>query len=272
MSVNKSVMRWPGTVCLVTGASSGFGMATTKALAERGATVIAVARREERLRALVEELGGAPHSYQTCDVSDLDQIRGMAKTLGESVHHLDVLVNNAGIRTSGPIGDSTSEDIERVIRTNLLGPIWCTKELLPLLDASARTTRTPVVVNVASMAGRLPSPRSADYGASKFGLVGFTESVWQDLKDRDIRAMMVNPGGSSTEGFEVDEIKNNPITSWMIMEPERVARALIRGVERGGFEVRVQWWLHPLYHASVLLGPLRKHIAGFIRNRLPGEF
>lgn len=267
-----SLIRWRGTVCLVTGASSGFGFETAKALAGRGATVIAVARREERLKALVDELGGAPHFYLTCDVSELDQIREMAKTLSERIHHLDVLVNNAGIPSSGPIGQSTSEEIERVIRTNLLGPIFCTKELLPLLDAAPRTARTPVAVNVASMAGRLPVPRSADYGASKYGLVGFTESVWRDLRDVGIRAMMVNPGGSSTEGFDLEQIKRNPLTSWVLMEPDRVARALVRGIERGGFEVRVQWWLHPLYHLSVLLGPLRKHVAGFLRSQLPGDF
>lgn len=267
-----SLVRWDSALCLVTGASSGFGLETARALAGKGATVIAVARREEKLKSLVDELGGHPHSYITCDVSDLDQIRSMAKTLGERIHHTDVLINNAGVPSSGPLDRSTSEEVERVIRTNLLGPIWCTKELLPLLEAAPRTARTPIVVNVASMAGRLSVPRSADYTASKHGLVGFTESVWHDLRDRDIRVMMVNPGGSSTEGFQLGEVKSNPLMSWILMEPDRVARALIRGIERGGTEVRVQWWLHPLYHFWIALGPLGKHVAGFIRSRIPGEY
>src|SRR5439155_24608895 len=113
-------------------------------------------------------LGGSGHSYVVCDVSDLDQVRAMAATIGERTGHVDLLLNNAGIRSAGPLTRATSEGLEQVIRTNLLGSIWCTKELLPLLEAAPRTSRTPVVVNLASMAGRLPTPRASDYAASKF--------------------------------------------------------------------------------------------------------
>lgn len=267
-----SLIRWQTTTALVTGASSGFGLAIAKGLARKGATVIAVARREAKLKAIVDDLGGPPHSYSLCDVSDLDQVRGLAKETSERLHHLDILVNNAGIPTSGPLGETTSEDMARVIRTNLLGAMWCTRELLPLLDAAPRSARLPIVVNVASIAGRLAAPSSPDYTASKFGLVGFTESVWHDLHPKGIRTMMVNPGGASTEGFDLRELRQSKLFSWTVMETDRVARALIGGVERGSFEVRVQWWLHPLYHFAVMIGPLRKYLAGFIRKQLPGEF
>jgi NAD(P)-dependent dehydrogenase (short-subunit alcohol dehydrogenase family) len=261
------MIQWEGMVCVVTGASSGIGREACLEFAARGATVIAVARREERLAALVDELGSTRHSYVVCDVSDLDQVRAMAKTLGERTDHVDLLLNNAGIRSTGPLTRTTSEGFERVIRTNLLGAIWCTKELLPLLEAAPRTPRTPVVVNLASMAGRLPTPKASDYAASKFGLVGFTESLWHDIGPRGIRVMMVNPGLIDTEGFSMKKAKASAF-SWAVMEPDRVVRALIRGVERGAFEVRVQWWMHPLYHLAVAVGPTRRVVAGLIRKKV----
>jgi uncharacterized protein len=262
------MIAWEGMVCVVTGASSGIGREACLQFAARGATVIAVARREERLAALVDELGSSRHSYVVCDVSDLEQVRAMAKTVGERTGHVDLLLNNAGIHSAGSLTRATSEGLEQVIRTNLLGSIWCTKELLPLLEAAPRTPRTPVIVNLASMAGRLPTPKASDYAASKFGMVGFTESLWHDVAPRGIRAMMVNPGLTDTEGFSKAKAKSSTMLAWTVMEPPRVVRALIRGVERGAFEVQVQWWMHALYHGAVILGPTRRVIAGLVRKKV----
>jgi len=229
-------------------------------LAGKGATVIAVARRQDKLKSLIDEIGGPPHSYIVCDVSRLVDIRDMAKTAGERTQKLDLLVNNAGISTSGTLAETTSEEMEKVIRTNLLGPIWCLRELLPLLESARRTNRTPAVANVASIAGRIAAPSMPDYTASKFGLVGFTEASWADLGAKGIRLMMVNPGPAQTPGFPMREILSNRMASWAVMDDQRVARAIVRGIEAGSFEVRVQWWMHILYHASVVLGPFRKHL------------
>lgn len=264
-------MRWDGKVALVTGASSGIGRRLAVLLARKGATVIAVARREERLRFLVAELGGEPHSYVVCDVSDLEAVRAMAASAAQRAGALDVLVNNAGIRSFGPVTATTSEASEAVIRTNLLGAMWCTRELLPLLKAAPGSGRTPAIVNVASIAGRVAIPRSADYTASKFGLVGFTEALWHDLEPLGIRVMMVNPGPAHTEGFPMDRVLANPLTSWTVMDDERVARSIVRGLESGAFEVRVQWWLHLVYGTSVAAGPLRRLVARIVSRQIPEE-
>ncbi len=261
-------MNWQGKRCVITGASSGFGVEIAKQLAGKGAEVIAVARRRERLESLVADLGGDPHSFEVCDVTSLEQIRKLAADLARKFPHIDVLINNAGIPGSGPFGDAPSEEIERVIKTNLLGPVLTTRELLHLIDAAPRAERTPVVVNVASIAGRVPPPRLADYAASKFGLVGFTEAAWHDLKSRGIRSMVAVPGLAETEGFPMDRFLKNPLVAWTVMDAARVARALIGGIERGSFEVRVQWWLHPLYHLSVAVGPLRRLISGAFQDTL----
>ena len=262
------MIAWQEMTCVVTGASSGIGREACRQLAARGATVVAVARREERLAALMDELGSPRHSFAVCDVSDLDQVRAMAATVGERTDHVDLLLNNAGIRSTGPLTRTTSEGMERVVRTNLLGGMWVTRELLSLLDAAPRTSRTPVVVNLASMAGRLPTPKASDYAASKFGMVGFTESLWHDVSPRGIRVMMVNPGLIDTEGFSMAKAKSSKALAWAVMEPPRVVQALLRGVERGAFEVRVQWWMHALYHGAVTLGPTRRVIAGLVRKKV----
>jgi short-subunit dehydrogenase len=264
-------MDWTGKTCLITGASSGFGLEATKLIAGRGANVIVTARREAKLKELVDELPGGPHTYIACDVSDLDSVRALVQQVGDAYDSLDVLVNNAGIATSGLPTKSTSEEMEKVIRTNLLGTIYCQTEFLPLLDAAERTDRTPVIVNVASMGGRIPLPPSADYIASKFGVVGFTEAGWQDLAKRGIRSMMVLPGLAETEGFPMEEVRRHPLFGWAVMDADRVAEALVRGIERGSFEVRVQWWMHPIYHLTVLLGPLRRYVVSTLRSRAPSD-
>ncbi|MGH2768653.1 MAG: SDR family NAD(P)-dependent oxidoreductase [Actinomycetota bacterium] len=265
-------MRWEGKVCLVTGASSGFGQALALRLARLGATVVAAARREERLRALVEELGGPPHSYIACDLSDLEQIRSLASQVGRRWGHIDLLVNNAGVRSSGPFLETTSEEMERVLRIDLLAPIFCTRELVQLLQAAPGTSRTPLVVNLSSMGGRLPVPGSADYTAAKFGLVGFTESIWHELGPMGIKVMMVNPGPAETEGFPMAFLKSRPATARLVMDADRVARSIVRGVERGAFEVRVQWWWHPLYLLSVVGGPLRRKATRRLGNVARSDF
>jgi len=261
-------MEWEELTCVVTGASSGIGREACRQFAARGAAVNAVARREERLAELVDELGSPRHSYVVCDVADLDSVRAMATVVAERTDHVDLLLNNAGIRSTGPLTRTTSEGVERVIRTNLLGGIWVTKELLPLLEAAPRRSRTPVIVNLASMAGRLPTPKASDYAASKFGMVGFTESLWHDVSPKGIRVMMVNPGLIHTEGFPMAKARSSKALAWAVMEPPRVVRALIRGIERGAFEVRVQWWMHALYHGAVTLGPTRRVIAGLVRKKV----
>lgn len=244
-------------MCLVTGASSGIGRATALKIAHRGATVLAVARREDRLAALVEELGGAPHSYLVCDVSDLEQIRAMAKTVAERTDHLDALINNAGVPSSGPLVRSTPEEVEQVIKTNLLGPIWCIQELLALLEKAP----SPTVVNLASIAGRVPVPGAGIYTATKFGLVGFTEAIWGEMRDRGIHAMVVNPGFVHTEGFPMDLLLKNPLTRGLVMDPSRVAEALCRGMENRRTEVRVQGFMHLIYFVTVFAGPLRRRLS-----------
>ena len=254
-------MDWEGLVCVVTGASSGIGRDTARAFAGRGATVIAVARREERLAALVTELGGEPHSYVACDLSQPDQIRTMAETINSRTPKVDILVNNAGIPGPGRITECSFEEVEAFFKVNLLAPIWCIQALFPRLAHAPRDGHTPVIVNVASMAGRIPIPSSAPYTASKYAMVGFTEALWAEMHDKGVQVMAVCPGFVHTEGFPMDALLKNPVLRWTVMKPPRVAEAICHGVESGSSEVRVQGWWHVGYYMTVLLGPLRRRVS-----------
>ncbi|MEX2587546.1 MAG: SDR family oxidoreductase, partial [Actinomycetota bacterium] len=253
-------MNWSGSVCLVTGASSGIGRAVAHALARRGATVIVSARRESRLEQLIEELDSDRHWYVVCDVTDLESVKAMAAAVAQRTDRLDLLVNNAGRPGAGLIAESTPEEVDNVVKTNLTGAIWCTQLLHDLMDAGPRTRRLPAVVNVASMAGRIPLPGAATYAATKFGMVGFSEALWAEMRNRDIGVTVVNPGLVHTEGFPMDEVLATPLLRRMVMSPERIAEALCDGVERGRAEVRVQQWWTPIYYLLFALGPYRRRL------------
>lgn len=223
--------------------------------------MIAVARREDRLASLVEELGGPPHSYVVCDVSDVGEVQGMARSIAARTPKVDVLLNNAGIPGPGRITDSTPEEIEQFFKVNLLAHIWCIQAVFPLISQAPRNGRVPAIVNLGSMSGRIPIPSSSAYTASKFALVGFTESFWSEMRPKGVQVMVVNPGFVHTEGFPMDHLLRNPLLRWAVMEPARVAEAICRGIEQRRTEVRVQGWWNLGYFVTILLGPLRRRVA-----------
>ncbi|MCA1839779.1 MAG: SDR family NAD(P)-dependent oxidoreductase [Actinomycetota bacterium] len=251
-------MDWRGLTCLFTGPTSGFGQEAIKLIASKGASLILVSRDEASLRDLVQELGGEPHTYIVADLTKLLEVRRMAEQVGLICDGLDILINAAGTGTSGSLLTTTSEKMQEVIATNLLGPMWCTRELLSSIDQAPRRHRTPVVVNVASMTGRLALLGASDYSASRYGLVGFTEASWKELLPKGIRTMVVNSGWI-LPGSPGDQ-KRPPATR-LVMEPARVARAMVKGIERGRLEVRVQWWWHVIYHAAVSFAPVARRFA-----------
>jgi len=149
-----------GRVAVVTGASSGIGAEIARLLAGRGDLCVLLARRADRLQALAEELGG---EAEPCDVSDRAAVEAVAGRILERHPRIDVLVNNAGIpgRTSFLGGDP--EVIERLIRINYLGGVWCLRAFLPGLQAAAPSD----VVSVVSVSGVVAGPPSGPYSASK---------------------------------------------------------------------------------------------------------
>ena len=194
--------RLEGTVALVTGASSGIGEATARALAAEGASVAIAARRRDRLEALAERIGGGSKVLVLeTDVTDEDQARAMVDRTVSELGRLDTLVNNAGVMLLGPIVDAPIEEWRRMVQLNVLGLLYCTHTALPHLLRAAEDDPRHVadVVNVSSVAGRVARQGSGVYNATKFGVVAFSESLRQEVTERHVRVSIVEPGAVMTE-------------------------------------------------------------------------
>jgi len=192
-----------GTVALVTGASSGIGEATARALARQGAAVALAARRRERLEALageIREAGGRALVLET-DVTEEPQARAAVEQTVDELGRLDTLVNNAGVMLLGPIVDAPLEEWERMVHLNALGLLYCAHAALPHLLRAAESgpRRVADMVNISSVAGRKTRVGSGVYSLTKFGVVAFSESLRQEVTGRHLRVSVVEPGAVATE-------------------------------------------------------------------------
>jgi NADP-dependent 3-hydroxy acid dehydrogenase YdfG len=196
-------LKLTGTVALVTGASSGIGRATARTLAELGATVAVVARRRDRLEALVRDIesGGGKALAIAGDITNRASAEAAVRQTIEHFGRLDILVNNAGVMNIGPVVESEVEDWEQMIALNQRALLYMTKAALPHLHSAAETEirRVADIVNISSYAGRVASPNFAVYNMTKFGVNGFTEALRQELGASHIRVGVLEPGAVKTE-------------------------------------------------------------------------
>jgi len=221
------------TVCLVTGASSGIGEATAKRLArEPGVALILVARREERLRALAESLP-CEATWLAVDLTAPDAPERIRGHVAE--HHdgrLNLLVNNAGASWRGSFADVGYENVHRHMEINFDAALRLTEALLP----SLRRSTPSAIVNVASTAGRVARARTGAYSASKFALIGWTDSLYAEERPHGVHVGMVLPGFIETEGFPAAELRERALTRWTVSKPAKVAEAIVETGLRGKAE------------------------------------
>ncbi|HZV89772.1 MAG TPA: 3-oxoacyl-[acyl-carrier-protein] reductase [Candidatus Binatus sp.] len=195
-------------VALVTGASQGIGRETALALAEAGAKVVAAARNEEKLAALVNEIiaaGGEAIAIKM-DVADPDQIKSGFKQALEKFARLDILVNNAAITRDGLALRMKQDDWDAVIRTNLTGAHLCIQQALSTM-MRARAGR---IINIASVVAQMGNAGQANYVAAKAGLVGLTKAIAIEIASRNITVNAVAPGFIATPMTDVlpDKVKD----------------------------------------------------------------
>jgi short-subunit dehydrogenase len=212
---------------LVTGASSGIGEAAARRLArEPGAHLILVARREDRLRELAAELGGA--TVLAVDLTEPEAPRQVAQAI-EREHGgtLHLLVNNAGASWRGTFEETGWANVERHMKLNFEAPVRLTEALLPLLRRTAKDAPGRVsIVNVASTAARVSRPSAGAYSASKFALVGWSDALAGEEAAHGVHVGLVLPGFVATEGFPATELRARALTRWIVSSPERIAEAI----------------------------------------------
>ena len=240
-------------VAVVTGASSGIGEQIARGLARKGWHCVLVARREERLRPLAEELGG---EYELCDVSDREAVEATATRIRERYPRIHLLVNNAGAsaRTSFLTGDP--ERIEQVMRTNYLGSVWCLRAFLPALEAAAPSD----LVNIVSVAGEV-AQGSGPYSASKHAQLAFSRVVTVELAAHRIRVHTVKPGFVETEGFPQRGLPA-PLRT-LVIRPERVAAHVLESLEKGRGETTVPGF----YRAAAILQAVAPNFLARVLSR-----
>jgi uncharacterized protein len=236
-------------IAVVTGASSGIGAEIARALAKRDWHCVLLARREDRLRTLADEIGG---EYEVCDVTD----RAAVDAVATRHPRIDLLVNNAGVPARASFLEG---DVETALRTNYLGGIWCVRAFLPALEAAAPSD----IVNIVSVAGTVALPASGPYAASKHAQLAFSRALAAELRGRDIRVHTVKPGFVETEGFPQSWLPGP--ARRLVVGPERIAAHVLDSLERGRGETTV-----PRYYAlaGIIQAVAPNVVARVLANRI----
>lgn len=212
-----------GKIAFITGAGKGIGRATALALAKEGVHIGLIARTEADLKKVAAEVDGhgVKSAYAIADVSNLEQVEMAVSLLTEKLGPADILINNAGIGKFGSLLEFDPEEWKSVIDVNLTGMYYVTRTVLPqLIEKNGGD-----IVNISSMSGLKGTAGSSAYSASKFGVLGLTESLSQEVRKHNIRVFALTPSrvitefAGSTEKPEASEEK--------FMQPEDIAEYMV---------------------------------------------
>jgi len=212
-----------GKVAVITGASSGIGEATVRLLVSEGVRVVLVARRRERIAALVGDLGDAAVAL-TADVGDAAAVASVFAEVERRFGGLDLLFNNAGLGVNARFEASDPADWKRMIDVNLYGVLHCTQAAIPLMRGRAGA----MISSVSSVGGRYGTESWSVYSATKFAVVGFHDALRKELGGEGIRVSVIEPGAVWTEfGQNVSDAMRERRESLDALTSEDVAQALV---------------------------------------------
>lgn len=221
------VMNLSEATVVITGASAGIGREMARRFAERGARIFGLARREERLEELGDELGDAFTGVR-CDVTDERAVTDAFGEIREESERIDVLVNNAGFGAFGELDSFDLDTWDDLFDTNVRGVFLCTQQVIPLMRAQNEAEGFGGhIVNIASIAGLIGNPKIGAYNATKFSVRGLSESMMKELRGDGIKVTCIYPGSIETEFFEVagSDLTSNPL------QPEDVAASVLHVVD-----------------------------------------
>ena len=238
-------------VAIVTGASRGIGRAIVIALAQAGVRIVAAARSREELAALAAEVErqGSECIAATCDVGSWPEVAAAVQQALDRFGRIDIVVNNAGFGSYAPFLDADLQEFHELMRVNYFGSVYVTRAALPAMLREGGGH----LVFVASVAGRIASPRHTGYSPTKFALVGFAESIAYELRPHKIGVTIVNPGIVDTDFFNRESFKDFPEGARkMMITAEAVARATIEAIKRDRSEVYVPRSLRYAHTLKVL--------------------
>ncbi|RAR41989.1 oxidoreductase [Paenibacillus sp. MDMC362] len=216
-------------VVVVTGASSGIGALIAEKLSAEGAYVVLCARSVERLQEVGARMPG-PHELATMDVQSSEQVQSVMEGLLRRHGRIDVLINNAGYGKFEAVMDMRQEEFQDMMDVNYMGIVRCTQAVLPgMLERGDGQ-----IVNIASMAGKIGTAKSTAYSATKHAVLGFSNSLRQELRNTGITVSTVNPGPIDTPFFSLADPTGGYVqnVSWFMMKAEYVADQVVKLVRK----------------------------------------
>ncbi len=225
-------MKLEGKRILLSGATGGLGRAIAEQLADDGARLVLSSRRQKELRELARSLPGGARRHKVA-VADLAKV-GAAGRLVRAAGELDGLVANAGLPGTGKLEGFSAKEVTRALRVNLESPILMARELAPALAEKGEGH----IVVISSLAGKVASPRSSIYNATKFGLRGFAFALREDLHPRGVGVSIVSPGFVAEAGMFADSRSAAP-PGLGTTTPKKVAKAVSRAIRRDRGEITV---------------------------------
>jgi 3-dehydrosphinganine reductase len=261
-------MNFSQSVALITGGSSGIGLATARLLAAAGAHVWLVARDEARLHAALGEVNAARRTTMQCcgavsaDISDVDQATAAVRRIAAIVDSPNIVINSAGIVFTGYAEDLDPAAFRRQIEVNYLGAVYITQAALPAMIER----RAGHIVNVCSAAGFLGMYGYTAYGASKYALRGYSEALRAEMRPRGLDVSVVFPPDTDTPQLVYDKANRPPEIDIMVghkvsvKSPELVARAILDGMVHRRYIITPGLDTTLLYWLSGLAGPLQYRI------------
>ncbi|MBM6998211.1 putative oxidoreductase [compost metagenome] len=213
-----------GKVAIITGAARGIGKATAVALAKEGVNVGLIARTESTLKEVAAELQGlgVKVAYAAADIASKEQVEQAVETLKNELGPADILINNAGIATFGTVLEMDPAEWKGIIDTNVLGTYYVTRAVLPQLVEK----NSGDIINISSTNGLNGAATSSAYSASKFAVIGFTESLAQEVRRNNIRVSALTPSTVATDlALELNLIKDNNDSKFV--QPEDLAEFIV---------------------------------------------
>ncbi|MBK5209568.1 MAG: 3-ketoacyl-ACP reductase [Flavobacteriaceae bacterium] len=212
---------------IITGGSRGLGKATAIAFAKEGIDVAITGRNEEKLKETASELKalGVNATYQVFDVSNYEEVKVGIKNIIKALGTVDILVNNAGIAAFGTLNDMDPKLWEDIIKTNVLGMYYVTKEVLPYLIEKNEGD----IINISSTAGLNGNASTSAYSASKFAVIGLSESLMKEVRKNNIRVNTLTPSTIASDmAIELGITDGNPEK---VLQPEDFAELIVAGLK-----------------------------------------
>ncbi|WP_125605649.1 SDR family NAD(P)-dependent oxidoreductase [Lapidilactobacillus bayanensis] len=256
-----------GKVVVITGASSGIGRDIALEAASRGARVFLLARRLELLEEVRTECANLSLAQATAiqvDVSQMAELEHAVAQIQAETNRVDVLVNAAGFGDFETFAEIPVKRIEQMFRVNVFGMMLLTRMLAPMLFATKGH-----IVNIGSMAGKIQTPKSAVYAATKAAVIAFSNSLRLELKPLGVKVTTVNPGPVNTEFFNVADSGAQYLQkmAWLSLDPEKLAIRIVASFGQSVREINAPWFME----VAARLYPLAPKLGDFLASTIGNQ-